>query len=139
MSNNKRSKAVLASQLEKGPLRHVTLPADLVTRIGNLADVFAEVDGRPPAEWMEDFQRDQNPEKEILIWEGMAAAYSIFTKDRSLGAEAKKEAFHLLVLRSMNPGALVLKDLPLKKLTHTDAGALLQTYANVANAKAGAA
>lgn len=126
------------SQFEKAPLRHRTLPANLVARIENLATTFAEVDGRPAAEWIEDFQRDQHPDNEITVWEGMAAAYALFAKDRSLDLQAKKEAFNLLLLRSMSSGPLSPEGLRSKRLTHDDAIELLRIYDNLINAKIGA-
>ena len=132
---SKRGKGIAISQLEKGPIRHPTLPLALISRIENIADMLAEVNSQPAVEWVEDFQRDQNPEKEIVIWETMAAAYSVFTKDRNLTAEAKKEAFALLLMRSMNDERSVLNEAPLKRLRRADAVALLAAFESIASAQ----
>lgn len=87
----KRGRKIDGSCLEAGPVRHHTLPGSLVARIGNVARIFQEVSGRPAAEWAKDFQRDRDPEKEVAVWEAMAAAYSIFTKERGLTLEARRE------------------------------------------------
>ena len=122
-------------QLEKGPIRHPTLPLALISRIENIAGMLAEVNSQPVGEWVEDFRRDQNPEKEVVVWEAMAAAYSVFTKDRSLSVKAKKEAFALLLMRSMNDERSVLNEAPLKRLSRADAVALLTAFESIAGAQ----
>ena len=131
----KGEKKIEISQLAVGPVRHSSLTPDLLARIEGIARVFSEVDERPGESWVEDFQRDQNPEKEVVIWEAMAAAYSVFTRNRSLSPEAKKEAFGLLLMRSMNDERRVLKQAPLKHLSQATVAALLAVFKNVAGAE----
>lgn len=83
----------------------------------------------------EDFQRDQNPEKEVIIWEAIAAAYLIFTKDRSLNASAKREAFHLLLLRTMVQERAALGKAALRHLSRAEAKGLLVLFKDMASAK----
>jgi hypothetical protein len=130
----KRGRRVDDSCLEAGPVRHHTLPASLVARIGNVARIFHEVDGRSAAEWARDFQRDRDPEKEVAVWEAMAAAYSMFAKERGLTLEARREALQLLLLRSMQAGPLP-KDFLLKHLKPSDAVVLLAGFKTVASAE----
>ncbi len=125
-------KRIKDSKLQEGPIRHTSLALSLVTRIENIASVFEEVDERPKSEWTEDFQRDANPEKEVAIWEAMAAAYTVFQKGRTLTLEAKKEAFHVLLLRSFNDAATVRREVANRHLANSDVGALLETFAVVA-------
>jgi hypothetical protein len=107
----------------------------LVARIEHIAGVFAEVDPRPANEWIEDFRRDQHPENEIAIWEILAGVYSVFTKDRSLSLKMKKDALHLLLLRTMNDKDSALEQALSSSLGRSDAAALLTSYENIASAK----
>lgn len=127
----KDGKRNAAAQLEQGPIRHGSLHPELIARIGSIARAFEEVNGQPTAEWVQDFQRDHIPEQEVAIWEELAAAFTVFIKDRSLTIEAKKEAFHLLLMRSMNDEQTVLNKAPLKHLGPADAVALLTAFDSV--------
>jgi hypothetical protein len=131
-------KKIKLQQFEKGPIRHESLTESLMVRIGEVATVFAEVDGRPVGEWVEDFRRDLHPEWEMIIWEGMAAAYTLFTKKQRLGLAAKKEVFGLLLFRSMNPQGS-LNDVPLQRLSRVEAKSLWRTYDELARAEPGSA
>ena len=62
-------------QIEKGPIRHESLPAELVERIGRIADVFEEVLPGTAGEWVDDFRRDEDPESELAVWERIADAF----------------------------------------------------------------
>lgn len=118
-----------------GPIQHDSLHPALLARIEKIARILEEVDGQPAAEWMKDFQRDQNPEKEVIIWETVAATYQVFTRKRSLTLEAKKEAFHLLLMRSMHDEKTVMNEAKLKNLDRADAVVLLAAFQGVASAK----
>jgi hypothetical protein len=50
--------------------------------------------------WIEDFEKDRDPEREIRIWEAVANAYQSYCSAHRLTIEGKKEVFGILVLRS---------------------------------------
>ena len=91
-------KRVKVADLKPGPLRHLTLPPTLVTRIRQLHAVFHEFDGQPIEEWLSDFQRDFRPEREVRIWEGMASAYNTFIAGKNLPPEVREEVYRLLLV-----------------------------------------
>ena len=66
-----RAKESLQDQI--APLRHADLPSDLIDRIRKLQPAFAEVYPLSLKEWLDGFQRDTNPEREVMTWETMAA------------------------------------------------------------------
>jgi hypothetical protein len=125
-------KRIKVSKLQESPIRHTSLALSLLTRIDNIASVFEEVDDRPKSEWTKDFQRDANPEKEVAIWEVMAAVYTVFQKGRTLALEAKKETFHVLLMRSLNDAETVRREIAIRHLSNSDIGVLLETFAVVA-------
>ena len=128
----KGGKRIATSQIELGPIRHGTLPPELLSRIEDIARIFAEVNGQPATEWVKDFRRDLNPEKEIIIWEAMAATYSVFTKRRKQTLAAKKEVYGLLLMNSMQDAASMLDEIPLKHLNKADAVLLLGAFDSLA-------
>jgi hypothetical protein len=80
-----------------GPIQHPTLPPMLMLRIQRLHGVLVEHVGMGLGEWVEGFQRDLHPEREVIIWEGLARALESFTKARGLGPLARGEVYKLLL------------------------------------------
>jgi hypothetical protein len=125
-------KPTTIADLVSGPVRHQSLPAELVVRIENVAATLVDVVGRPAAEWVRDFQRDQNPEKEVAVWEAIAAAYVTFTRTRNPTLDVRKEVFGLLLLRSLQDEQRVLKDFAPIHLTKSEVVAVLAHFNSVA-------
>ena len=117
------------NKLKPGPVRHVSLTEEQMVRVRRVQKIFSEVDPSPFERWVEDFKRDLNPERELNIWEGMATAYETFTTSKSLGLEAKKEAFQVVLLRSGAPDEEVLKRLKMKVLTEKEAREIMALFA----------
>ena len=118
MNRHQRRRAAVTqrvklSDLKPGPLRHLTLPQDLVTRIKYIHSVLGEHYGATIEHWLEGFQRDMHPEKEVAIWESTARAYEKFTKGRDLSPEACREVYVILVslLAGDNQRSVTLKSL----------------------------
>jgi hypothetical protein len=130
-----RDSNIPISQLGVGPIRHAALPETLVERIKAVAETFVEVDPRPVEEWVEDFQRDMHPEKEIALWEVMAGAYALFTHGRTLTPTGRKEVFALILQRSMADAKTVIRNVRLAELSRKDAKAILRYFFQVADAK----
>lgn len=87
--------------LRRGPVRHEKLSAVQMARIERLHQTFAEVDDSTLDQWVDNFKREMHPDREIEVWERMAAAYTRFTRSRSLSKDAKREAHQVVLLRSM--------------------------------------
>ncbi len=70
-----RPKMVLGkiSDLKRGPIRHEKLPDALVNRILLIHRAFANYLSFSFDETLESFRRDMHPEREIGVWEKMAA------------------------------------------------------------------
>ncbi|OYW31049.1 MAG: hypothetical protein B7Z47_02270 [Chthoniobacter sp. 12-60-6] len=115
-------------QFKPGPIRHEALTEKQLERVRYLQSVFREVDPTPIEKWIEDFQRDANPDREIVIWEGMAEPYKLFTTSRDLSLEEKKEAYRVVLMRSGAPDDEVLKHLDLKTLTEQDAKQIMALF-----------
>jgi hypothetical protein len=90
--------------------------------------VFAEVDPSSHEVWIDGFKRDLNPEREIAIWEAMAAAYQTFTNRHTLDLACRKEAFGLLLTRSGADEEATLSKQKLQHLTPAQAQELVRLY-----------
>ena len=117
------------SKIQPGPIRHESLPEDMVERIKAVQAVFAEVDPTPPAKWVEDFKRDMNPDRELAIWEAMAGAYTSYSKGRDLSLVEKKELFGILLTRSGSSTEDALAHLELKSFNKDQAREAMELLA----------
>lgn len=80
------------------------------------------------AEWLDGFQRDQDPDQELRIWKSMTHAYMAFTETKHLPLPAKQDALQVVLLRSEMPESRVLKQIHLKVLTIEDAKQIMKQY-----------
>jgi hypothetical protein len=117
------------STIRPGPIRHESLPDELVGRIRAVQAVFAEVDPAPAEKWIEDFKRDMNPGREIVVWEAMARAYTSYTARQNLTLDERKELFGILLVGSGAPIDDALDHLTLKLLSEAEAREALETLA----------
>lgn len=74
-----------------------------------IAIIEEHIDNFFPASHKREFSCDEDPEKEIVIWENIIKAYLKVKQDDLLTEEQEEEAVSLLILRSMIPGRKVLE------------------------------
>src|SRR6266700_2325292 len=97
------------SQLVTGPIRHAALPRSLLLRIEIIHKIFhEELYPMPLEEVITNFRHDNDPLKEIQVWEKIAVAYLSLTANRKLDLEQKREIFSALLGSSM--GSLTEQD-----------------------------
>ena len=97
-------------------------------RITLINKVFAIVFPQSKKETIEDFSRDHNPDREIKIWEHMAKAFMKVSENLFVDDKFKREAFALLLMRSMKNTNDVLREIKLDSINKKQAGALLKAY-----------
>lgn len=100
MIKSRRREYIPLNKLVMGPIRHTTLPANLLIRIQNIHHIINEVFPYPLSERINDFRHDRHPDREVAFWEKIAGAYLKLTTDRVLDLEQKKEIFTALLLAS---------------------------------------
>ena len=126
--NDASSQWIDPAKISQGPIVHAKLSEEQLARISRLQKTFAEVDPTPLEKWIEDFSRDQDPDREIKIWEGMAQPFEAFTAKHTLTPQGKKEAFQVVMLRSGASESETLSHLKLQVLTEADAKEILAAY-----------
>jgi hypothetical protein len=83
------------------PVQREVLSHQQLAVIHRIHDIFAEVDELSFKDRIESFKRDLDPDRELAIWEKMADAYLRFSSSHELRPAGKKEAYSLLLARSM--------------------------------------
>jgi hypothetical protein len=115
-------------KISQGPIIHSALSPEQIARITRVQKIFADVDPTPLTKWIEDFSRDQNPDREIAIWEGMAAPYEKFLTKYPLTPQGKKEAFQVVLIRSGASSEETMSRLKIEAITKYQAQEILLWY-----------
>lgn len=97
-------------------------------RIEIISAIFSNVYPKKAEDWNEGFSRDMNPEIEISVWENIAKAFLKIDQVKYLSDNQKKEAFDLLLMRSMMSVSKVLEGYKLSTLSKRAAKEILRGY-----------
>jgi hypothetical protein len=116
--------------LEPNEIVHDSLSEAQIANIKRIQDVFSEVNSSSLEETINDFRRDQHPDKEIAIWLKMADAYQRFTSrtERKIEQNKKRAAYELVLLRSMMAEEEVLEKSKTEFLTRDEIKEILSYY-----------
>jgi hypothetical protein len=94
-------KQIPISQLKRSPIRHEKLSRSLTARINYLQQALEEVYSQPIEKWLDEFQRDMNPESEVVWWERLTRCYVAYTEPKDLSHKQKQAAFKILFTLGM--------------------------------------
>ena len=122
-------KPLAPQELTPGPIVHDTLTTDQLKKIETIQQTFAEVNPSTLEETIDDFKRDQHPDREIESWLAMAHAYGKFTtKHKGLDLNKKTEAYRLILMRSMEDETNARAEIGLKYLTDKEVKEIFSYY-----------
>ncbi|MFT5916833.1 MAG: hypothetical protein ACI81T_003343 [Bacteroidia bacterium] len=98
-------KTINIEDLKPGPIANESLSEEQLEKIQFIQKTFSEVYPVSLEETITNFKRDQNPDNEIEIWLNMAETFQPFVlkNQGEENFEARKEAFTLVLMRSMMP------------------------------------
>ena len=117
--------------LTPGPIVHNSLSEKQLDKIKDIQQTFNEVYPVSLDETITNFKRDQNPDNEINIWMNMANTYKYFasanTGEKKI--EVRKEAFKLILMRSMMSEKEAINSSDLKLLNKNEVQEILKNYA----------
>jgi hypothetical protein len=82
--------------MRPGPIRRAQLSPELVLRINTVRAAVAEVCTLTDAEWRDAFQRDANPERELLWWERVARCYVALLAGQTFSLDQLQSAFKVI-------------------------------------------
>lgn len=114
--------------IQVGPYRHDELPPALLARIRATTDTFESIDGITYEMAVDLYRRDLDPEGNLVLWEGMANAYTSFCRSRCGTPEERMDVYRTLLLRSMFNEEDTLERSQLKVLSLDEAKAVMQRY-----------
>jgi hypothetical protein len=123
---------IKTQQIEAGPVRHAALTSQQIARIQKLQASLADVDNSPIEKWLDDFKRDENPDREIAVFEAITQAYQTFCSAQQRTLPQKREAYGLLLERSGTTDEDALRNYQLKTLSVNDAKEVLSYYRKAA-------
>lgn len=105
------------------------LSDEQLVRVKRIHDSLSEADPSSLDKWISDFEKDQDPESEIRVWEAIAAAYQCYCSEHRLDPVAKQDVLRILLLRSeTDDEAEVLKRAELKSLAPLEAHEVLRCF-----------
>jgi len=101
---------------------HEGLTNEQMKRIKNIHETFLEVYPISLEDTITNFKRDRNPDNEIAIWQNMTLSYKSFIikNNEAHKLEKRKEAFKLLLMRTMMSDEEAIKSSGLKILSEED-------------------
>ena len=92
------------SQIRPGPIRHDSLPLELLHQIKDVFDVVGPYIGKTLEHFEINFMRDSDPASEVVIWQSIVAAWRAyhekFLGGRTLPDAQEKKLFGALILIS---------------------------------------
>jgi hypothetical protein len=83
------------------PIRRQTLPKSLMYRLLLIHESLFDVLPIPFEETVRNFQRDMRPEREVEIWERLAAVYLHILREDEIPPDGRKEVLNLALKASM--------------------------------------
>jgi hypothetical protein len=116
--------------LTPGPIVHESLNKEQLDKIKFIQKTFNEVYPVSLEETIMNFKRDQNPDNEINVWLNMAKTFQTFSTENS-GEEKldiRKEAFKLILMRSMMSEKEAKSNADLKLLNDNQIQEILKNY-----------
>ncbi len=107
-------KKIDISKIKEGPIRHATLPDELIKRIKAFKEILADVETISLEETINNFKQDKHPEREVNIWEHITKVYQLYILEKKIiDLPTKKEVFSVVLRTSMG---VTLEDISDTKL-----------------------
>jgi hypothetical protein len=116
-----------SAQLQQNEHQHEPFKGEVKARVESIMANLSEVYSLSYEEWEDGFRRDQNPLKEIAIWERIISLYQRFTKNESSLAK-KKEIYSVIVVCSYSEPSHVLNQVSLSELSEEKAKEIIRAY-----------
>jgi len=93
-----KTKLIDISKIKPSGIRHEVLPEGFIQRVLSFKEILNEVETSSLEETVSNFQRDMNPEYELVIWESIASCYKMKCENNpNWSVDDRKEAFKELL------------------------------------------
>ena len=116
--------------IELSPVKNIELSLKQLAQIGYIHKTFSEVYPISLEESINNFKRDKNVDNEISIWLNMKSSFEPFSKkyDKEKDLGLRKEAFKLILMRSMMSKNEAIKASELVLLSEVQIKEILESY-----------
>ncbi|USX25304.1 GIY-YIG nuclease family protein [Oxalobacteraceae bacterium OTU3CINTB1] len=115
-------------QISQRPIGTSILSKLQQERVSTIDVILQEVFPECEESWHDSFSRDKHPEPEIRVWEHIAKAFLKVDQIDCLNTKEKKEAYELLLARSLCPTKAVLQQHALRYFTRDAALKIMAGY-----------
>lgn len=122
---------VARKQIKDGPIRHHDLPPALLVRMRNVWFQLKDVQSTSLANFIERFQRDLRPEREVEIFELIVAAMQIAVGLLKNETRLRKQLYSILIRFSLGDNAGVFDDTENGKIPRHVTMAAARAWLNV--------
>lgn len=98
-----KTEIVNIKELKLGEIKQEVLPEGFIKRVLDFKEILKEVETSSLEETVSNFQRDLNPENELLIWESIASCFKLSCESNpNWTSKKRKEAFAELLISTMS-------------------------------------
>ncbi len=110
------------------PKHNYHFSKEILNMIKHIELTFKEVHPLTFEEWIDGFDRDANPEKEIAIWLYMANKYRKIIMKYPNNSDYHKEIYKTILLCTMGDDKYVLSQIKEKKLSQSDIKSIIKEF-----------
>lgn len=116
--------------IELSPVKDIEFSIEQLAQIDYIHNTFREVYPISLEETINNFKRDKNPDNEIGIWMNMVESYRPFAEKhkKENNLSLRKEAFKLILMRSMMPNKEAIEASELEFLSKEQIEDILESY-----------
>ena len=114
-------------QLQESDYRHEPFEGERKKNIEFIKESLSEVNSNTYVEWEDGFRRDENPDKEIAIWNYIIFVYNKYSSI-DLSQEQKNDIYLIAVTCSYSNQNVVLGQLTLQSLDIEKAKEIISVY-----------
>lgn len=118
----------LKEKFKASVFRRDSLTREQMTDVEQIQKDLSEVDPSSLQEWVDDFRRDLDPDRQIALWKHIAKVYVSTVKGRDLPRDYKKDVFGLLLTCSTAPREKSSTHLILTVLSQEEANAIMDEF-----------
>ena len=124
----KKVKLVDTNSLQSGIRHNYKFPEEIIEVIKDIKTTFNEVYPITMDVWIERFDRDSNPEREIALWSYMADVYEKSINKCPNTLDYHKEIFKIILACSLGDDKYVLSQVKVNNLSASDVKAILKEF-----------
>ncbi len=118
------------SDVKPGPRHNYHFPKEVLDMVKKIELTFKKVHPLTFEEWIDGFDRDSNPEKEIALWLYMADVYKKIISKYPNKPDYNKEIYKVVLSCSIGDDQYVLSQIKSKILSKSEVISIIKEFRN---------